>query len=229
MKPSLICCLFLLLAAPLPAQQAAGAAETRRLLEAGSFPEARAAVLQLWSARGDSLRGDARAEALFLRALLAPSVEDAETDYTRVTVEHPFSPDADAALLRLALLRLERGERESADRLLERLESGYPQSPLLATAGAWRQRIARTEQPAGPPVNARGWAVQVGALRAEDGARALADRLSRRGFAAQARPRSSDGLIRVRIRGYTSSAAAEAAARDVRAAGFEAVVVRDDH
>jgi ATP/maltotriose-dependent transcriptional regulator MalT len=235
-RPFLRCCLFLAFALPLHAQEPAGAATARALLEEGAFSQAREAVLELWAAEGDALRGDARASALFLKAVLSLDARDAETDLTRITVEHPFSPDADAALLRLALLRLERGDSAAAVRLLGRLESDYPQSPLLAAAERWRRGIALDPPLADPalpaaaaaPAATGGWAVQVGAFRAEAGAVALVAELSRRGFEGAARPRSPDGLIRVRLGGHPGARAAEAVARQLRAAGFEAVVVRDD-
>jgi hypothetical protein len=222
--------LTLIMAGPLPAQLPADAGQVRALLDAASFPAAREMVLRLWAERGDSLRGEERSEALFLRAILTLDPAAAETDLRRIVVEHPSSPDADAALLRLALLRLEGGEASEASTLLERLEAGYPQSQLLAASAEWRRRIAATsatEEEARPPPARSAWAVQVAALRSEETARNLAGELNRRGFPVEARPRAADGLIRVRLGGFATSSAAEGEARRLRAAGYEAVVVRD--
>jgi tetratricopeptide (TPR) repeat protein len=226
--------LALLLAAPLAAQPAPAAADVVRLIEAGDFASARSEVLRLWTETGDSLHADERASALFLRGALASDLEAAEIDFRRIIVEHPYAPDADAALHRLALLRLERGDREDADRLLTRFLADYPQSPLRESAEDWRRRMAAgdpprgTASPATPSTPARGaWAVQVAAFRTEAAANAFAAELIRRGFQAETRPPTPEGWVRVRVGAFPTSAATAPLVRRLREAGYETAVVRD--
>lgn len=66
------------------------------------------------------------AEALYVRASLAPTALDAERDYRRLTVEYSLSPRASDALLRLAQLELARGDRAEARTHLARLTHDRP-------------------------------------------------------------------------------------------------------
>lgn len=59
-------------------------------------------------------------EALYWRAALAATPEDAERDYRRLIVEYPLSPRTGDAQYQLAQLELARGDRESAAEHLER-------------------------------------------------------------------------------------------------------------
>jgi cell division protein FtsN len=66
------------------------------------------------------------AEALYTRASLAATADDAERDYIRLTVEYTLSPRASDALLRLAQLELARGDRTQAAAHLTRLTEDHP-------------------------------------------------------------------------------------------------------
>lgn len=81
-------------------------------------------------------------EVLFARASVATTAADAERDYLRVSVEHPRSPRAAEALLRLAQLELARGDRAGARRHLERLLREYPDGTLIPRAAFWSARMA---------------------------------------------------------------------------------------
>ncbi|HEU0079863.1 MAG TPA: SPOR domain-containing protein, partial [Longimicrobiaceae bacterium] len=87
-----------------------------------------------WAASGDTATGARRASGLYLRAVLTDSLAAAERDLLRVAVEHPLAPEADDALLRLAHVRLLRGDSAGAAGHLDRLAGDFPQSPLRAPA-----------------------------------------------------------------------------------------------
>lgn len=81
------------------------------------------------------------ANVLFWRASLAESWDAAQRDYLRITLEHERSPQAGAALLRLAQGELARGDRDAALRYLERVERDVPASPVRGEAGLWHGRL----------------------------------------------------------------------------------------
>jgi len=68
------------------------------------------------------------ADALYWRAALAATPEDAEGDYKRLIVEYPLSRRTGDALYQLAQLEIARGERESAADHLERFLLENPQA-----------------------------------------------------------------------------------------------------
>lgn len=68
------------------------------------------------------------ADALYWRAALAATPEDAEGDYKRLIVEYPLSPRTGDALYQLAQLEIARGDRESAADHLERFLLENPQA-----------------------------------------------------------------------------------------------------
>jgi cell division septation protein DedD len=89
---------------------------------------------------------------------------------------------------------------------------------------------ARAEPP--PPVRdtaaASGdFTVQVAALRSRESAAQLADRLTAAGFRARIVEIQGSGLVRVRVDVFTSARAADVRAAELRARGFDAVVVDD--
>ncbi len=67
-------------------------------------------------------------EALYWRAALAVSSEDAERDYRRLIVEYPLSSHVGDALFQLAQLEGARGDRASASRHLEQFLADNPKS-----------------------------------------------------------------------------------------------------
>ncbi len=86
-------------------------------------------------------RSHAEAEALFWRATLAESWDDAQRDYLRIMLEHERAPLAAAAMYRLAQGESARGDREAAVRYLERLDREAPTSPMRANAGLLHGRL----------------------------------------------------------------------------------------
>ena len=86
------------------------------------------------------------ADALYWRAATAPSAVDAERDYLRITVEHPYSRRAPDALLALAQLEFARGNRSAARRRFDRLLRDYPSGKHVARASLWSGRLAIEER-----------------------------------------------------------------------------------
>lgn len=73
-------------------------------------------------------------EGLWWRAALAEQAATAEKDLLRLAIEHPASPRAPEALLRLGQLELARGARDAAAKHFDRLVTEHPDSPLVAQA-----------------------------------------------------------------------------------------------
>ena len=86
------------------------------------------------------------ADAVYWRAATAPSAVDAERDYLRITVEHPYSRRAPDALLALAQLEFARGNRSAARRRFDRLLRDYPSGKHVARASLWSGRLAIEER-----------------------------------------------------------------------------------
>ena len=116
----------------------AALARARRQATDGDLTGARV-VLDSLATVGEP--GSARlAEVLFWRATYAQTAAGAERDYRRLVVEHPMSPRAEDALMRLAQLELARGDQQLAVRHLERLVLEHPESPNRARARYWTAR-----------------------------------------------------------------------------------------
>ena len=86
------------------------------------------------------------ADVFYWRAATATSAADAERDYLRITVEHPFTKRAPDALLALAQLEFARGNRGAARRRFDMLLRDYPQGKHVARASLWSGRLALEEQ-----------------------------------------------------------------------------------
>jgi cell division septation protein DedD len=114
-------------------------ARARRLVNDGDATAARALVD---SARAAAPQGSpAYAEALYWRAVVAEQGESSRTDLLRVAIEFPLSPRASEALLRLAQMEFTRGDREAAQRHLERLARDHPDAPSRAAGRFWMGRL----------------------------------------------------------------------------------------
>lgn len=114
-------------------------ARARQLVSEGQGAAGRSLVDSLLAAAAPG--SPAYAEALFWRASLAASVDDAERDYRRLAVEFPLSSRSEDALIRLAQLELTRGNRPLAIKHLERLLLDHPQSATRARASYWMARV----------------------------------------------------------------------------------------
>ena len=111
----------------------------QRLVNDGAGPEGRAIVDSVLE---QTEPGSAEeAEALFWRATLGESWDTAQRDYLRLMLEHERSPRAADAMLRLAQGELARGDREAAERYLERLAREAPSSAARGEAGLWHGRL----------------------------------------------------------------------------------------
>src|SRR3990172_2641691 len=89
-------------------------------------------------------------EALFWRATLAETAEQARRDYLRLAVEFSTSPRAEDALLRLAQLELSRGDRAAAKRHLERLALEHATGVSRVQGAYWMGRVLLDEGALGP-------------------------------------------------------------------------------
>jgi cell division protein FtsN len=124
--------LLILLSAAAPAadaQDSTAAVDTvlqraEAMVDAGRAAAGRALVDSALAIRTPGT--EAYAEALYARASLAATADDAERDYLRLTVEYTLSPRSSDALLRLAQLELARGDRTQATAHLTRLTEDHP-------------------------------------------------------------------------------------------------------
>lgn len=82
------------------------------------------------------------ADVLYWRAQSATSAADAERDYLRISIEHPFTKRAPDALLALGQLELARGDRSAARRRFDRLLRDYPNGRHVVRASLWSGRLA---------------------------------------------------------------------------------------
>ena len=89
-------------------------------------------------------------DALYWRAMLAESAEQARRDYLRIAVEFSLSSRAEDALLRLAQLELTRGDRAAAKRHLERLALEHATGASRAQGLYWMGRVLLEEGAVSP-------------------------------------------------------------------------------
>lgn len=115
-------------------------ARIERLVVAGDRSSAR--VLADSLVRALDPESSKYADALYWRGQSASSAADAERDYLRISVEHPFAARAPAALLALAQLEYARGDRVAARRRFDRLLRDYPSGKHVARASLWSGRLA---------------------------------------------------------------------------------------
>ncbi len=84
-------------------------------------------------------------DALYWRAMLAGSTEQARRDYLRIAIEFSLSPRAEDALLRLAQLEIARGDRAAAKKHLEQLAMEHATGPSRAQGLYWMGRVLMDE------------------------------------------------------------------------------------
>lgn len=130
----------------LPAQDSAATASrdslfqrAQRLVNEGKGEEGRGIVDSLLKSAAPGT--PAYAEALFWRASLATTSAEAERDYRQITVDYSLSSRTPDALLRLAQLELQRGERTLALAHLERLFRENGTGTTRARAAYWMGRV----------------------------------------------------------------------------------------
>lgn len=115
----------------------------QRLANDGNAAAGRALVDSVLTTSPDGSRQ--YVEALFWRATLAETAEQARRDYLRLAVEFSTSPRAEDALLRLAQLELARGDRPAAKRHLERLALEHATGASRAQSAYWMGRVQLDE------------------------------------------------------------------------------------
>lgn len=126
------------------AAQAQGAdplfVRVQQLVNDGNRAAARAAADSALMVRTPGT--SAYAEALYARAYSTSAAAAAERDYVRVSIEYPFSPRAEEAILMVGQFRYSRGDRPGARAQFERLAREFPQSSQVARANYWAGRLA---------------------------------------------------------------------------------------
>jgi hypothetical protein len=75
-------------------------------------------------------------------ARVLTSAVDAERDYLRIALDHPFTARAPEALVALAQLEFARGDRTAARRRFDRVLRDYPSGKHVARASLWSGRLA---------------------------------------------------------------------------------------
>jgi len=219
------------------------------LADSGRTDEARAS-LGAWYGASQAPEPVELSRARLLRARLASDPDSAELDYVWVAIEGDAA-HAPQAFLRLAQLRLLRGEPERALADLERLRSSHPTDPrigeswlwtghahealgeLEAACAAWRRaepvdsvtRPAVSEALRACEEGGAVFAVQIGAFGEASGAETSRRRLESAGFETYVVTSGDDGLHRVRTGRFMHLTSAALYAERVRRGGFEAVVV----
>lgn len=203
-----------------------GPDEVRRLVAADRYAEARRALRGWWAASGDTATGARRASGLYLRAVLTDSLPAAEGDLLRVAVEHPFAPEADDALLRLAHVRLLRGDPAGAAGHLDRLAADHPQSPLRAPAFALLGRVrASAARVASIPARSAPQSQPPRASPVRESAPASA--APRKPQPARREPASGGGRFTVEVAAERSVTGAAGTRDRLRARGFSSFLVVD--
>ena len=133
-----LCALILAGASAAAAQTDPRLTAAVRAAQEGQGDSARSAVDRLLAATPatDSLYP----EILYTQAMVANTAADMRRHLQRVAVEHPTSPWADDALLRLVQMDYATRSFDHAARNLERLRLDHPFTPLLAQAAYWGGR-----------------------------------------------------------------------------------------
>ena len=111
----------------------------QRLVNEGKGDQGRAMVDSLLKASAPG--SAAYAEGLFWRATLATTSAEAERDYRQITVDFPLSPRTQDALLRLAQMEIQRGDRALALAHLQRIVRENATGTIKARAAYWMARV----------------------------------------------------------------------------------------
>jgi cell division septation protein DedD len=125
--------------APLPPGVDSLLRRAGRLVQDGDAAAGRALADSL--ARALPRGSAAHAEALYTRATLALTAEDAARDYQTIVVEYPLAARAADALLRLAQVEFTRGDRPAARRHLDRLAREHATARAAVDGAVLRGRI----------------------------------------------------------------------------------------
>lgn len=220
--------------------------EVEQLERSGRTEEARQVLLRWWDDQySEAPRLDVQ-RGLWLRARLTVDPGQASLDYRRLVVEYPGGPYADLALLRLAQGAFALGDSASARQSFERLQRDYAGSAVAREAAAWwTDRGPLPTAPARPPEPPTVpqappdvapdsqelplLAVQLGAFSVREGAESILRAARQAGFSGRIVRLAGDGLYRVRVGRFASSAEAAETLGRLQELGFAAALVRDAH
>ena len=130
---------LLALAAPLRAQNPDEAALDRVVdyIDAAQFDSARIVLASWQSTRAASALPSQRAAAATLAARLERDGAAARDAWLSLALEHPFSPDAGLAMLRVGQAAVLTGDTATALVYLTRLHDDFPGSGHTALPTAW--------------------------------------------------------------------------------------------
>ncbi len=110
------------------------------LVNAGNRVGARAVADSALTVRTPGTQG--HAEALFARVWSTSDAAAAERDYVRLTIEYPFSPRVEEAMLMVAQFRQSRGDRSGAREQYEHLAVEFSRTSQGARHNYWAGRLA---------------------------------------------------------------------------------------
>lgn len=105
-------------------------------LDSGRVEVARGELDRWFESNEDGAELETMARARYLRGRMTANAEQAEIDYIWVAIDGG-GPYAAEAWLKLAQLRLMRGDAARATGDLERLRADYPDAPVLAESWLW--------------------------------------------------------------------------------------------
>jgi len=233
--------LFLVTPGKALAQGGASLDQVEALMAEGRILQARQTLEAWWNRAGVQASRLEWQRSIWLRGKLTVDPSMAELDFRRLVLEFPGGPFSDDALVRLALAAEEDGRLREADSHLKKLIRDYPSSPLRPDALRWVGEhggevaaLSQEETPAqvSPPepreVEGIGdFAVQLGAFRSLDRARALAAQVAEAGFRPRLVRTPGNGLARVRVGRYLSREEVDSLARTLRQLGFDLTIATD--
>ncbi len=227
--------------------QESGLERAERLAQDGRANEARAALVSWWDGAYDEAGRDDQQRALWLRARLTVSPEEAIRDYQRLVVLYPAGPYADRALLRLAQAAHAMGDGAQARAHVEALARDHPGSPVRQEAEAWLRGAGDAPPPTVSGVGGGGresgeptreaasaaaptgpFSVQLGAFGERERAQSVLEDATGAGFAARLVRVDGSPLLHVRVGSFVEREAAQALFERLARAGLQGAVVRDE-
>ena len=230
------------------AAQDSGLERAESLARDGRANEARAALVSWWDQGYQDAGRDDQQRALWLRARLTVSPDEAIRDYQRLVVLYPAGPYADRALLRLAQGAHAMGDGAQARSHVEALVRDHPGSPVRREAEAWfsaagdplpaSDREMRETDMGDPtpgaemtPSNAPRagpFSVQLGAFGDTSRAQAVFEDATAAGFDVRLVRVEGSSLLHVRVGAFPERDPAQALFERLARAGVQGAVVRDE-
>ena len=213
----------------------------------GRTNEARAALVSWWDRAYEDAGRDLQQRALWLRARLTVSPDEAIRDYQRLVVLYPAGPYAERALLRLAQGAHAMGDGAQARAHVEALARDHPGSPVLREAEAWLSRAgdppSTSNRAATPEVTSPApgstptpsvaapsgpFSVQLGAFGEAARAQAVFQDATEAGFDVRLVQVEGSPLLHVRVGAFAERDPAQALFERLARAGLQGAVVRDE-